>query len=202
MHLSVSSEVSAVKQWSPNFCATINFHQHRMEFPSLHLCGHVIIVQRWSFHQHMIELPSLHVYIMENLTVCQKQWHSQVQALLAIRKSERLRNLWRRHSQLWWCKQNDGSSSARLAGSEVLLCNLIPLDLILLQSWGFHMLAVVSTIDSFGTVICVLVNFVVISTVFCFLNFISKVPSPISLLLALFRLSVQLSDHHSLQFAF
>ncbi len=64
------------------------------------------------------------------------------------------------------------------------------------------MLAVVSTIDSFGTVICVLVNFVVISTVFCFLNFISKVPSPISLLLALFRLSVQLSDHHSLQFAF
>lgn len=64
------------------------------------------------------------------------------------------------------------------------------------------MLAVVSTIDSFGTVNCVLVNLVVLSTVFCFLNPISDVPETISSLLALFCLSVRLSDHHRLQFVF
>lgn len=48
------------------------------------------------------------------------------------------------------------------------------------------MLAVVSTIDSFGTVNCVLANLVVLSTGFCFLNPISEVPDTISLLLPCF----------------
>ena len=82
----------------------------------------------------MMEFPSLHAYIMENLTVCQRHQHTKVQALLAISKSERLRIYGVVILDFGWCKQNDGSFSAHLAGSVVLLCNLNPLDLILLQS--------------------------------------------------------------------
>ena len=69
------------------------------------------------------------------------RWDTEGQAQLAIHKTE-----------LHVCGVVilGASPSAHLAGSEVPLCNLIPLDLILLQSWGFHMLAVVSTFDSFG----------------------------------------------------
>ena len=39
-------------------------------------------------------------------------------------------------------------------------------------------------------------------TEFCFLNFMSEVPYTMCLLFALFCLSIRLSDHHGLQFAF
>ena len=96
----------------------------------------------------------------------------------------------------------DESPSAHLADSVLLLCILIPLDVILFQSGRFDILAVVSPFYSFRTVDCVFTLRVVLCTEFCFLNPISEVLDTISLLLALFCLSVRLSDHHRLQFVF
>ena len=96
----------------------------------------------------------------------------------------------------------DESPSAHLANSAVLLCILIPLDVILFQSGRFDILAVVSPLYSFRTVDCVFTLRVVLCTEFCFFNPISEVPNTISLLLALFCLSVRLSDRHRLHFVF
>ena len=89
-----------------------------------------------------------------------------------------------------------------LANSVELLCILIPLDVVLFQSYRFHIFAVVCPLDSFHTVDCVIMLLVVLCTEFCFLKFISEVPYTICLLFALFCLLIRLSDHHGLQFAF
>ena len=93
-------------------------------------------------------------------------------------------------------------SVKHLANSVVLLYILIPLDVVLFQSGPFHIFAVVCPLDSFHTIDCVIMLLVVLCTEFCFLNFILKIPYSLSLLFALFCLSIRLSDHHGLQFAF
>jgi len=94
------------------------------------------------------------------------------------------------------------SPVAHLANSVVLLCMLIPLDVVLFQSGWFHVFAVVCPLDSFHTIDCIIMLLEVLCTECCFLNFISEIPTTISLLFALFCLSIRLSDHHGLQFAF
>ncbi len=47
-------------------------------------------------------------------------------------------------------------SVAHLANSVVLLCILIPLDVVLLQSGPFHIFAVVCPLDSFHSIDCVI----------------------------------------------
>ena len=96
----------------------------------------------------------------------------------------------------------DESPVAHPAKSVVLLCILIPLDVVFFQSGPFHISAVVCPLDSFDTIDCVIMLLVVLCTEFCFLNFMSEVPYTICLLFALFCLSIRLSDHHGLQFAF
>ncbi len=67
-----------------------------------------------------------------------------------------------------------------LANSVVLLCILIPLDVVLFQSYRFHICAVVCPLDRFHTVDCVVMLLVVLCTEFCFLNFILKIPYSLS----------------------
>ena len=84
----------------------------------------------------------------------------------------------------------------------VLLCRLIPLDVVLFDSELLDMLAVVSTLDSFGMIHLVLVLRMILCIVLGFLYDFPEVPVMIGLLLALLCLSVRLSHHHGLQFAF
>ena len=141
-----------------------------------------------------MEFPSLHVYNMDTLIdnkhaellkgkLC---WHSlRVQAV-----------------QKFMVSILNESPVAHLANSVVLLCILIPLDVVLFQSGRFHIFAVVCPLDSFDTIDCVIMLLVVFCTEFCLLNFMSEIPYTICLLFALFCLSIRLSDHHGLQFAF
>ena len=75
---------------------------------------------------------------------------------------------------------------AHLANLVVLLCILIRPDVVLFQSGMFHIFAVVCPLDSFHTIDCVIMLFVVLCTEFCFLNLMSEVPYTICLLFALF----------------
>ena len=141
----------------------------------------------------MMEFPSLHVYNMDTLIdnkdaellkgkLC---WHFiRVQAV-----------------QKFMVSILNESPVAHLAKSVVLLCILIPLDVVVFQSGWLHSFAVVCPLHSFHTIDCVIMLLVVLCTEFCFLNFMSEVPYTICLLFALFCLSIRLSDHHGLQFA-
>ena len=62
------------------------------------------------------------------------------------------------------------SPVAHPAESVVLLCILIPLDVVLFQSYRFHIFAVVCPLDSFHTVDCVIMLLVVLCTEFSFFN--------------------------------
>ncbi len=140
-----------------------------------------------------MEFPSLHVYNMDTLIdnkdaellkgkLC---WHFiTVQAV-----------------QKFMVSILNESPVAHLAKSAVLLCILIPLDVVLFQSGWLHSFAVVCPLDSFHTIDCVIMLLVVLCTEFCFLNFEFEVPNTICLLFALFCLSIRLSDHRGLQFA-
>ena len=95
----------------------------------------------------------------------------------------------------------DESPIVHLANSVVLVRVLIPIDIVLSQSGRFDILAVVSPLDNFHTIDCVIMLLVVLCAEFCLLNFIFD-PCTICLLFALFCLSIRLSDHHGLQIAF
>ncbi len=85
---------------------------------------------------------------------------------------------------------------AHLANSVVLLCTLIPLDVVLFQSGRFHIFAVVCPLDSFRMIDCVIMLLVVLCTESCFLNFILKIPDSLSLLFAIFCLSGFTTERH------
>ena len=114
----------------------------------------------------MMEFPSLHVYNMDTL--------------IDNKDAELLKGklCWQsiRVQAVWKFMVNIKSSVAHLANSVVLLCILIPLDVVLFQSGLFHIFAVVCPLDSFHTIYCVIMLLVVLCTEFCFLNFMSEVP--------------------------
>jgi len=141
-----------------------------------------------------MEFPSLHVYNMDTLIVNK---HAELLKGKLCWQSIRVQAV----QKLMVSILNE-SPVAHLANSVVLLCILIPLDVVLFHSGRLHIFAVVCPLDSFHTIDCVIMLLVVLCTEFCFLNFILKIPDSMSLLFALFCLSIRLSDHHGLQFAF
>ena len=130
-----------------HYMSTSCVYRAKVKFPSTHdgnsiitcLC-YVFIVQRSRFHQHMMECPSLHAYIMDNLNVQQRHWVTLRHWRASSDKTE---------LQICGVVILDETPTAHLADFVVLLCILIPLDVVLFQSGRFDILAVVSPFYSF-----------------------------------------------------
>ena len=134
-----------------------------MEFPALHVYSLQRLSERrssnkvwWIFHH----------YMFRTCTLC------LLTKTLKHSRASSAGNPYNQAVQKLVVSILDESPIVHLANSVVLVRVLIPIDVVLSQSGRFDILAVVSPLDNFHTIDCVIMLLVVLCAEFCLLNFI------------------------------